>query len=534
MRGNAAKLLIAGAAFASVLFGRKFYDDDPLLREPAPVPVQSATSRSISDIYDFLWHTFATPGDRVTPLRAVPAQDVNTLGEVLEGAWYEKRHAARRLSTADLKAGVRQSGGPADGPWTVVSAKSEGVTPGFVIEDERKRRYFLKFDPVQNPEIATAADVIGARFFHALGYHTPENHIVRFTSKRLRVRPGATFRDRHGRLRELGAKDIDEILQKAPRIATGELRACASLMVPGKPVGPFRYFGTRTDDPNDTVPHEHRRSLRGLHVFGAWLGHDDSRAINTLDTLVAGDGPPHLRHYLIDFGSLFGSASNGPTSARSGFEPLFSWKNAALEFLTLGMHVPTWARIRYPDLPSVGRFGTEHFDPVSWTPEYPNPAFANRLPEDNFWAAEQVMSFTNDDIQALVESGQYTDRAAEDYMVKTLAGRRDAIGRAYLSGPLAISRFRIESGSVRFDDLALLHGYRSEPEAYTYAWSDFDNETGHHIRIPGAGTPAIPQREAMWLSLHITPGNENRRVTVYLKRTSTVYRIVGIERVFQK
>jgi hypothetical protein len=51
----------------------------------------------------------------------------------------------------------------AAGTWTVIKAKSEGVTPGFTIGTRTKRVYFLKFDPLTNPEMATAADVIVAR-----------------------------------------------------------------------------------------------------------------------------------------------------------------------------------------------------------------------------------------------------------------------------------------------------------------------------------------------------------------------------------
>jgi len=46
-------------------------------------------------------------------------------------------------------------------------------------------------------------------------------------------------------------------------------------------VGPFSYRETRSDDPNDTIPHQDRRVLRGLGVFAAWLNHHDTRSINT-------------------------------------------------------------------------------------------------------------------------------------------------------------------------------------------------------------------------------------------------------------
>lgn len=525
------KALLIGVACAAALFGRKFYDDDPLPRDPPPLFVSKANPRAISDIYDLLSHTFAMPGEKNLPGRAVPAQDVNTVGEVLAGPWYEKRHAARRMTPTELRAGAGASSAPADGAWSVISGKAEGVTPGFLIEDVRQRRYFLKFDPLPYPELATSADVIGARFFYALGYHTPENYIVRFTESRLRLRSGATFRDHRGRKRELTAKDVREILLRVPRTREGGFRACASLLLTGTPLGPFRYFGTRSDDPNDTIEHEHRRSLRGLDVFAAWLGHDDSRAINTLDTLVEENGRRYIRHHLIDFGSVFGSASNGPNSPKSGFEPLFCWKNTAREFFTLGAWLPQWTRVRYPDLPSVGRFSAEYFDPAKWTPEYPNPAFANRLPEDNFWAAEQVMSFSDEDIRTLVSTGEYTDAAAAEYLASILIARRDLIGKRWLSQPLALSRFRIEDNRVVFDDLAVRYRFAAKPPAYHFEWSVFDNHNERSTRLTDAGTVSIPETAAPYLAMNITAGNESRRVTVYLKRTPPLHRIVGIERV---
>ena len=82
---------------------------------------------------------------------------------------------------------------------------------------------------------------------------------------------------------------MDDVLKRAAQSADGSYRALASKALEGVSVGPFRYYGTRPDDANDIFPHEHRRELRGLAVFAAWLNHNDSRAGNTLDTLVRGE-----------------------------------------------------------------------------------------------------------------------------------------------------------------------------------------------------------------------------------------------------
>ena len=68
------------------------------------------------------------------------------------------------------------------------------------------------------------------------------------------------------------------------------------------------------------MPHEHRRELRALKVFGAWTNLVDMKAGNTLDTLVTENGQRVVRHYLQDVGSTFGTGAIGrvsPTRAGS-------------------------------------------------------------------------------------------------------------------------------------------------------------------------------------------------------------------------
>src|SRR3954463_8419860 len=103
------------------------------------------------------------------------------------------------MSIEELKRGPGNSAPPANGAWRVISAKTNGVSPGFIIEDEHKNRYVLKFDPPPYPELASAADVIGSKIFYALGYNTPENYIVHFRREQLEIAQGVMAHDASGR-----------------------------------------------------------------------------------------------------------------------------------------------------------------------------------------------------------------------------------------------------------------------------------------------------------------------------------------------
>ena len=80
--------------------------------------------------------------------------------------------------------------------------------------------------------------------------------------------------------------------------------------------------------------------------------------------------------------------------------------------------------------------------------------FENRLPDDTYWAAKQVMAFSDEDLQALVSTGQYSDPEAAAWIVRSLAGRRDRIGEAYFSQVLPLDNFRVENDELAVDDLA--------------------------------------------------------------------------------
>ncbi len=384
---------------------------------------------------------------------------INTLGEVPDSSWYTNRNQRGRMTPEELVRGPAISGPPAGSAWQITAAKTEGVTPGFEIQDANGAKYYFKFDPRSNPEMATAADVIGSKVFYALGYNTPENYIVSFDRDNLKVSRNATLRVETGHQRPMHEQDIDDIMRRVPRDQKGQYRALASRMIPGAVVGPFRFNSTRTDDPNDVVPHENRRDLRGMRVFAAWMNHTDSKSLNSLDTVVEEDGVRHVKHYLIDFGAILGSDSLWAKSPRAGNVYLFEWKPAAAQFLSLGIYTPRWMRADYPHMPEVGRLESKVFNPIEWKPNYPNPAFDRCQPDDAFWAAKQVMQFTDEEIRAMVGTGQFSDPKAVEYMTRTLIERRDKIGRAFFEEVLPLDRFRIQHGQLEFEDLAVNYGF---------------------------------------------------------------------------
>jgi hypothetical protein len=511
----------------------KFVSDDPLWVEPKPREVSNPKAIEIDNLSDFIQQSFVTPHHVKSGAR-VPAQNVNTLGEAPDSEWYTNRHALRRMSLEELKRGAGDANPPErDGKWMVTSAKSDGVTPGFRIEDRKGNRYLLKLDPTDYPELASAADVIGSKIYYALGYNTPENYPVYFRREQLTITDTSNWRDRMGKQHRLTAEQIDKWLASQPRDSQGRYRALASRWIAGKSLGPFEMEGTRSDDPNDIVPHENRRELRGMGVFAAWLNDTDAKAINTLDSLVTENGVSFIKHYRIDWGASLGSDSLEPKNVRRGHDYVIDPKPTMKEAASFGFYLPKWMRVHDPEIRGTGTFDYESFDPVNWKSNYPVTPFLLMDDDDAFWAAKKVMAFSNADLRAIVETAHYSDTRATDWVITCLIKRRDKIAQAWLSQPLALDRFRLENGRLVFDDLAAVYGVRPAG-TYTVQWSAFNNATGemspmeaHDWTVP---SPANTAFLAATIHSNESPAAKKMTLTVYLRRSGSGLSVVGIER----
>ena len=112
------------------------------------------------------------------------------------------------------------------------------------------------------------------------------------------------------------------------------------------------------------MPHEQRRELRALQVFGAWTNLVDVKALNTMDTLITENGRSRVRHYLLDVGSTFGIGANGPHDWTDGYEHLSTRTKRSKRMVTLGFYIQPWQTVDYQENRSIGRFEGDRVRPA--------------------------------------------------------------------------------------------------------------------------------------------------------------------------
>ncbi len=531
--------VVALALFASPASTQRprFYADDPIAREPASQDASKAEPFEQSLFYALTRGLFVTPDHVASGTRA---RNVNTVDEVPDSSWFTNRISTRPIANAELLRAANVGKPPDPSKWIVIREKTSGAHPGFTAIDGSGETWFLEFDPPWAPEGATAAVSIATKIFWALGYNQVESFITTLDPKNLSIDPKATIRRPNGKRTPITNDDVNAIFERVARNKDGTYRVIAGRQLPGKVLGGFLYSGTRPDDPNDLVPHEHRRELRALRVFAAWTNLTDLKEANTIDTLLTENGKGVIKHYLQDVGSTFGMA-NREHEWDIGYEYFYeagpSWKR----LFTLGFGLSPWQTVDYEEHESVGKFEGKVFDPRTWRPQTATLAYMELRDDDAFWAARRVAAFTDEMIRAVVNTGQFSNAADEKYLADVLIQRRDRIKSIYLTQVNPVVNPALDGKGLTFENAAVAAGVAHGAVSYRASWMTFDNATGATKPIGETQSPTttVPAPGGLpssgFVAVDISAVSDNyptwkQPARAFFRQEGSGWRLIGFER----
>jgi hypothetical protein len=490
------------------------------------------------------------------------AVNVNSLDETPDSSWFTNRIGAHPMSLAELGRGacslrlMLDPEGSADGTWLIDHGKTDGSSPGFRVNIPGKGKYLFKGEPPDQPERPSAASVIGAAVYDAAGFNTSCEQVVYFRPSLLKLAPGLTHKGNFGTMEPFDQKVVDKILADSPHSA-GLVRMQASAWLPGYLIGPFTYSGKRADDPNDVIPHDDRRELRGGRLLAAWIDHFDAREQNSMDSWITesheGKGKPdaspgHVVHYYLDTSDCLGSEwAWEEISRRLGYTYIADWGDMARDLVTLGIPVRSWDRVRRaPGEAIFGFFNVKDFEPDHWKNEYPNAAFSRMTERDGAWMARILSHFTPDMVELLARMAKFSDPAKTAYLASVLKGRLDKILERYLTrlSPLGDVHVAGTEGLCA-QDLAETRGLRSPSEfRYDAHFSSGAGEVpisvtrqpegGICVTLPHVAADAGARDDAAerYVRIAIADGVARGPLVAHLYDLGPVrgYRLAGIER----
>lgn len=471
-------------------------DEDPHHVSCAPEPTEAPIYWDGAD--NMVFRPLSESLGIVTSGEAV---DVNSMDEVPDSSWFTNRLGVRPVTAEQLR---RNACSPdqlldpdhaPDRSWLIDKGKTSGSTPGFRVVIPGKGKYMFKVEATGLPERQVAATVVGEAVYWASGYNASCEQALLVRPSIFALEPG--LRARHGNFGDeydFDQKALDELFARSGKHGS-LLRVSASAWVPGYVLEQFSYEGTRPDDPNDVVPHEDRRELRGARVLASWIDHFDCRYGNSLDTWItdapkgaAPDASPgHVVHVQLGTSAALGSVWDwDPIARRLGYSYVLDWGDIGSDFATFGAVTRVWEHTeKTPGHETFGYFDVEHFDPDRWKNEYPNPAFDRMSERDAAWMARILARFTPDMVRTLAQMGLFADPSNTDYLERILDGRLAKILERYLTRVSPVADVHLE-GRERLCgvDLAEWRGLR-DPRAFAYAARLVDGPSLAVDRRPG-------------------------------------------------
>ena len=466
MKAVALAVIAASCADPAGLPAVRFANAPPVtaVDDRRDVAIRPERSLPLNEL-DFYDRSFAGPILRAFALPTTRrARGVNAIDEVPDSTWFTNRIGIRDLTPDDIAAGPVSDEGPEPHkPWTVHSTKVGGTEPGLIVSDARGVKYLVSFDDPSRPEMETGAAVVTNRLLWAAGYNVPADQIVYVGPAELVLARDAMVKDHLGHaLKPLDRAGLDRELAKAWHTPDGRIRVLASRWLDGEPLGGTPAEGVRAGDPNDRIPHQHRRDQRGQYPVLAWVDHVDLVQSNFLDMWIRDPRDPahhYVLHYKVDFGKSLGTMGVTDRYVREGHASSFDWGDMATSALSFGLAPRPWGQHFAPDLPGVApTFVAEGFDPGRWQPDLPYPPFQEADRFDMFWGAKLLARFTRDQIAAAVAEAQYSDPRAAAHLTDTLVARQRATVAYWFARVNPVDRFAIDGDALCFADLAIEAG----------------------------------------------------------------------------
>ena len=533
----AAACLLGCGAPTAAMSALRFYNREPIWRVDDRKAQVQPTERVTGTWHAYVDARVGTPVLRALEFRSpVAALDVNALGGVPDSTWFQNRIGVRDLTSQEIARGVGVAQPDLSTPLRVVQRLD---ATRLLVKDASGRDYELRFDVEGLPELETGADVVVSRLLWAAGYNVPANMLACLRADDLAPAPD-------------NQADVAAVLARAPKSAAGGCyRAVMTDQVPGQPIDAFAQHGVRSDDANDRVPHERRRSLRGAAVFFAWVGDTDMQDKNTLDVWV--EAPPgsqrgYLVHYLRDFGKAFGARGLSQQHEHDGFSPHFDLRYAVPSLFSLGLWERPFEPVTAPGLVGVGRYEVAHFAPGRWSPEESYRPFSAMDRLDAYWAATILARFSAEQVAVAVDQGRYTDPATRTYLIRTLLARRRMLLAHAFSRVTPLDRFVLTPSAAGFRlcavDLMLAHALETSASTHYMAraydefgrsfdgWRELDATDFGSLCVDGIEPSAAADGYTMLSLTTWRHGHELPAVIVHLALVprTQVLRIVGIER----
>lgn len=504
-------LALATTPFACSYRPARFAEAPPVLEvgdaEPIPVPRKLDPLKEVYYTDAYVRRPIVLAMDPETPKES---GDVNALDEVPRSSWFDPPDA--------------KPDGPPLLPLTPIGPAESGQ-PGLSVTDARGLRYELRRDQKERPELVSASAAVASRLLAAVGYRTPEVHVVTVAATDLKE-----VADKRA------AEAASDLLREGSAPVGDRYRVRATRWPVGIDLGPTPVAGVRPEDPNDRVPHAERRTLRALGLPLYWMGLRRLPPYALHDSYVGEAGKGHLVHYVVAFDDAFGAEAVGrEVEARLGGEGKYLNENALTALITLGLRRRSAPPVQTRWL-ALGEFDPL-VSPSGFATSPPYEPMDLVRPADAYWMGKRLAAVPPDAVTAALAAGHFSDPTARARAAEVMEARRtQAIAWAFAQvTPAEVER--VEPARLTLRDQA---NARKIPAllAERYAVTFLD-DTGASVapsivvKVPDVAVsiPLPPSAPAYFVvravAMHAR-GRAPRAVEIHLFKDKSGIRVLGV------